>query len=303
MNAFRGILLKLGSVLLFTAMAALIKALAGRVPTGEIVFFRSFFAIPVIVVWLWMRRDLAQGFRAQKPVSHVFRGLVGTTAMGMGFMALGLLPLPEATAIGYASPLLTVIFAAMFLGEDVRAFRLSAVGLGMIGVLIVLAPRLGAGGEFSHLQALGAIAGLTGAAFAALAQIFISKMVRTERTSAIVFWFSVTSAGLSLVTIPFGWVMPGAVDLAILVMTGLIGGAAQIFLTSSYRHAEASVVAPFDYVSMIFALGVGYWAFGEVPTWPMLLGAAIVIAAGIAIIWRERHLGIERTKRRKALSP
>ena len=90
-------------------------------------FFRSFFAIPVILAWLVWTGDLRHGLDTLYPMGHVWRGLVGTTAMGLGFTALGLLPLPEATALGYAAPLLTVIFAAMFLGEQVRAFRLSAV--------------------------------------------------------------------------------------------------------------------------------------------------------------------------------
>lgn len=303
MNPSLGIALKLASVALFTVMAALIKDVSARVPSGEVVFFRSAFAIPVILIWIAARGELATGLRPVNAMGHVWRGLVGTAAMGLSFLGLGLLPLPESTAIGYAMPLLTVIFAAMFLGEEVRAFRLSMVALGMVGVLIVLAPRLGAGGALSAEQTLGAIATLAGAAFAALAQIFISKMVQTERTSAIVFWFSVTATVLSLATIPFGWVKPGLSDAAILIGIGLIGGVAQIFLTSSYRFADASVVAPFDYASMIGALAIGYWVFGEVPTWTMLAGAALIIGAGIMIIWRERQLGLERARRRKAMSP
>ena len=84
---------------------------------------------------------------------------------------------------------------------------------------------------------------------------------------------------------------------------GLLGGLAQIFLTSAYRYADASLVAPFEYASMLFALGIGYFAFGETPGMMMLVGAAIVIAAGVLIIWRERRLGIERSRQRKAMAP
>jgi drug/metabolite transporter (DMT)-like permease len=117
----RGIALKTASVLIFIVMAAVIKAVADRVPPGQTVFFRSFFAIPVIVIWLAMRHELATGFRAAAPMGHFWRGFVGTLAMGLGFAGLAYLPLPEVTAIGYAAPLLTVVFAAMFLGEEVRA--------------------------------------------------------------------------------------------------------------------------------------------------------------------------------------
>jgi len=238
-----------------------------------------------------------------RPLGHFWRGLVGTSAMGLGFASLGFLPLPEVTAIGYAAPLLVVIFASMFLGETVRLFRFTAVFVGLIGVLIVLSPRLSVGGDVSHAQAFGAMLALTGAVFAALAQITVRKLVATETTSAIVFWFSATAAGLSLITLPFGWVMPGPGQFLVMVLTGVLGGVGQIFLTSSYREADASLVAPFDYVSIMFALAIGYWGFGEVPTKTMLLGASIVVAAGILIIWRERQLGLERARPRKVMTP
>ena len=305
MRPLRGIAYKVVSVIVFITMASLIKATAPHVPSGEAVFFRSFFAMPVIVVWLAMRRELATGFRASNPMGHVWRGLVGTIAMGLGFAGLGYLPRPEVTAIGYAAPLLTVIFAAMFLGEEVRAFRITAVALGLIGVMIVVWPRLSitSGEAVGQAEAFGAILVLAGAVFAALAQVFVRKLVMTEKTPAIVFYFSLTATVLSLATLPFGWVVPSATEAALLVTSGLLGGVGQIFLTSSYREADASVVAPFDYASMIFALGIGYFVFAEVPTGTMLIGAAVVVFAGCMIIWRERQLGIERAKQRKAMTP
>lgn len=301
----RGIGLKLVSVAVFMAMSSLIKATADEVPPGEAVFFRSFFAIPVILVWLYATHEFGAGLRTSNPLGHFWRGLLGTTAMGLGFAGLGLLPLPEVTAIGYAAPLLTVVFAAMFLGEEVRAFRITTVGLGLAGVLIILSPRfsaLGTGG-IGATETLGAMLVLVGAVFSALAQVFVRKLVMEERTTAIVFYFSVTSASLALVTLPFGWAWPSPSAAAMLVAAGLFGGVGQVFLTSSYRYADASVVAPFEYASMILALGVGYFAFDEVPTLRVLEGAAVVVAAGIAIIWRERQLGLQRDKQRKSMTP
>lgn len=304
MRPLRGIALKLASVLVFIVMSSLIKATAQHVPAGQAVFFRSFFAIPVIVAWLALRRELSSGFKAVAPLGHVWRGLMGTLAMGMGFAGLAYLPLPEVTAIGYAAPLLTVIFAAMFLGEEVRAFRIASVALGLAGVLVVLSPRLTVlDGATGHAEALGAMLVLGGAVFAALAQVFVRKLVLTERTPAIVFYFSLTATTLSLVTLPFGWVVPSPSEAALLVTAGLLGGVGQILLTSSYREADASLVAPFDYASMLFALGIGYFVFAEVPTWTMLGGASLVVTAGCLIIWRERKLGLERARGRKAMTP
>ncbi|MFN7223663.1 MAG: DMT family transporter [Paracoccaceae bacterium] len=304
MNPLHGIALKLVSVLLFITMSAMIKATSAHVPPGEAVFFRSFFAIPVILVWLVWRRELSTGLRTQNPFGHFWRGLMGTTAMGLGFASLAYLPLPEVTAIGYTAPLLTVVFAAMFLGEDVRAFRISCVILGMIGVLIVVSPRLtivNSGAD--HAEAFGAMLVLSSAVFAALAQVFVRKLVQAEQTATIVFWFSVTASLLSLLTLPYGWVVPTPTEIGLLVTSGLLGGLGQIFLTSSYRSADASVVAPFDYASMLFALLFGWFFFDEVPTVTMLAGAALVITAGVLIIWRERTLGIERARQRKAMAP
>ncbi|WP_339691567.1 DMT family transporter [Celeribacter baekdonensis] len=301
MTPFRGIALKLASVFCFVIMAALIKAASDEVPPGEAVFFRSFFALPIIFIWLARRHEFTAGLRVKSPMGHVWRGMIGASAMFLNFCALALLPLPEATAIGYASPLLLVIFAAMFAGENVRLFRFSAVLAGLVGVIVVLLPRITVlQGAPDPLEQLGAMVALGGACLAAIVQLHVRNMVRSESTTSIVFWFSTSCTLAGLLTIPFSdWVMPSPTVATFLIFGGLIGGIAQVCLTSCYRYADASLLAPFDYASMLFALMIGYTVFGEVPTLPMLIGASIVIAAGIAIILRERALGLSAERRRK----
>jgi len=223
----------------------------------------------------------------------------------LSFTALGLLPLPEVTAICYAAPLLVTVFAAMFLGETVRFHRLTAVLVGLVGVLIVLSPRLSVLGieEATKHETVGAMAMLLAAVFMALAVVFVRRMVQTEQTAAIVFYFSLTCSVLALLTIPFGWVVPTVWEAALLVAAGLLGGLGQILLTANYRHAEAAVIAPFDYTSMLMALAIGYLLFGELPTGVMLGGAALVVSAGLFIIWREHRLGIKRGQARKIVTP
>ena len=300
-SPLRGILLKLASVLVFIVMSSLIKETSSHVPAGEAVFFRSLFAIPVIFLWLRAQGESVSTIRTTNVAGHFFRGFMGTCAMGLGFAALAYLPLPEVTAIGYASPLLVVILAAMFLGEEVRLFRMSMVALGLTGVLIVLAPRLSVGEAAGSKEAFGAMVVLLSAVCAALAQVFVRKLITTEKTAAIVFWFSTSSTLLSLLTIPFGWVWPTAYEAALLVTCGILGGVGQIFLTSSYRHGDASLIAPFDYASMIFSLLIGWFFFDEIPTLTMLAGATLVVLAGILVIWRERQLGLKRD--RTAVTP
>ncbi len=304
MNPLKGIAFKLISVCLFMAMDISIKSTSPEVPTGEVMFFRSAFAIPVIVIWLAMRSELATGFKTSDPMGHFWRGLVGVTAMGLGFYALRLLPLPEVVAIGFASPLLMVIFGAMFLNEEVRMFRLSAVAIGMIGVIIILAPRLTVLSEdqIDIIQAVGAMAMLLAAVFRALAQVFVRKLVQVEHVSSIVFYFSLSATFFSLLTIPFGWVFPSIHDLFLLVFAGLIGGISQIFMTMGYRYAPLSVVAPFEYTAMLLSIVAGYFLFSEWPSNQTLTGATLIIVAGLFIIWRERKLGIERSRARASMS-
>lgn len=305
MSPFTGIALKLASVILFVIMSALIKATTGDVPTGQAMFFRSFFALPVIVLWLLWRRELSTGLRTTRPMGHVWRGLIGVCGMGFGFSSLAYLPLPDVTAIGFAAPLLTVIFAAVLLGERLRLYRMSAVLLGLIGVMVILSPRLSifSGEAMNSAAQIGVILVLTSAMFRALAQIHIRRLAQSEKTAAIVFYFSMTTTLISLLTLPFGWTMPDSDATLMLIGAGLIGGVAQIFITSAYRFADAAVIAPFDYASILFALIIGYVFFADVPTPQMLIGSGIVILAGLLIIWRERALGLKRGKARPTLTP
>ena len=134
-------------------------------------------------------------------------------------------------------------------------------------------------------------------------QIHIRRMVQSEHTAAIVFYFSLTASGLSLLTLPFGWVLPDVATLSMLIGAGLVGGVAQILVTSSYRFAPASMLAPYDYVSMLFAIVIGYFWFDEWPTLVMLSGAVLVIAGNALVIWRESRLGVQRGKAKPMIDP
>lgn len=296
------IALKLSAVFLFMVMAAMIKSATESVPAGQAVFFRSLFAIPVIALWLWQKGELREGLVPQNFVGHVWRGLFGTAGMVLTFGGLGLLPLPEVTAIGYATPIFTVLLAAMLLGERIRLIRVSAVILGLFGVMIVMWPRLTVS-DLSNAATLGAMMVLMASLLRALVQIHIRQLVQTEHTAAIVFYFSLTATILSLFSIPFGWVWPDRLDIALLIGAGLVGGVAQILVTSSYRFGAASMLAPFDYSSMIFAILIGWLVFAELPTLIMLIGSALVIAGGILILWRERQLGKGHQRARSVTDP
>lgn len=302
-NALRGIALKVLSVAIFVAMSACIKA-AGQLPAGQIVFFRSFFAVFPILVMLAWHGELATALRTSNPMGHIARGTVGVVSMALSFFALTRLPLPEAIMLNYAQPLLVVVFSAIFLRELVRAYRWTAVIIGLVGVVIISWPNLtlfGSGADSG--QSLGVIAALLGAMFSAIAMLLVRRLVHTERTPTIVMWFSLTATAASLLTIPFGWSPLTTAQAVFLVLAGVCGGVAQILMTEAYRHAEASTVAPFEYTSMILGIVVGFLAFGDVPTVYTIVGGLIVVGAGIFIIMRERRLGLERGKARKVAPP
>jgi drug/metabolite transporter (DMT)-like permease len=299
-----GIALKIGAVCCFITMYTFVK-LAGHVPPGEIVFFRSFFALIPVMAWVFWKGGGLKAFKTKDPVGHIWRGLIGVTSMGLGFYALTVLPLPEAVAIGYAMPLVTVIMGAVLLKEQVRAYRWGAVVVGLLGVIVVSWPRLTIftdANAASYQAGFGAIAMLGSAAFAAGAMIQIRRLIGKEPAITIVIYFTVISAFMSFVSLPFGWIIPSQAQMLFLIGTGLIGGIGQILLTSCYRYADVSTIAPFEYVSLILSLTIGYYLFNDIPTMQMLVGALIVVSAGLFIIWREHRLGLERKRAKEAQS-
>jgi drug/metabolite transporter (DMT)-like permease len=270
-----------------------------EVPLGQVVFFRAALAIvPVLLIDAW-RRELADVIRTNRPFGHLGRGAISICGMFLNFAALARLPLVDATAISFAAPLITVAFAAIFLGERVRIYRWSAVSVGFFGVLVMLWPHF----DLAHLMvagstttAIGAICAFAAAFTGAGSVIQTRRLTDTESTSSIVFYFSLICALAGLATLPFGWASPTGLQLAALIALGVLGGVAHILLTESYRYAPASVIAPFDYTTMLWAFVLGYAMFGEVPTKYVFIGAIIVAGAGLFVIWRERQLGLRRIR-------
>lgn len=304
-NPLRGIVMKIMSVAVFVGMQSCIKLAGAGMPSGQITFYRSAFAIVPILVYLALRGDLRVAFQTNNPLGHVKRGLIGVASMVVGFYGLVLLPLPDAIAIGYAMPLLAVVFAAVFLRETVRAYRWTAVFVGLIGVLIISWPKLTLFEEqgLGSAAATGAVAILCSAALGAAAMLQVRQLVREEKTATIVLFFSLTASLLSATTWFFGWQVLSWPSLGLMALAGFFGGLGQILLTESYRHADVSTVAPFEYTSIILGSVIAYILFGEVPPLTTVVGAAIVVGAGIFIIYREHQLGLERRAARKASTP
>src|SRR5215470_10714682 len=303
MNVLKAISLKV--------MSALVRFLGEKYPVGQIVFFRSSFAIlPVVLIYAW-RNELMAAVRTARPVGHAGRGLISIGGMFFNFSALARLPIVDATAITFAAPLMTVAMAAIFLRERVRVYRWSAVIVGFIGILVMLAPHFDPSAHAGDVATVLGLCFAIGGAFCSAGSVIQTRrLTQTETTSSIVFYFSLICALAGLGTWPLSlllpgwrlaWLTPDAVELAALVTVGLCGGLAHLLLTDSYRLAPASLVAPFDYTSMVWAFLLGYIFFNELPTVYVLIGAGIIAAAGLFVIWRERQLGLQRVRAAEGL--
>ncbi|MCW5770801.1 MAG: DMT family transporter [Rhodospirillaceae bacterium] len=282
----RGIVLMCVAVVFFTVSSTFVKGLGDGYPVAQIVFFRCL--VGLLPLYFALRR--AGGWaalRTQRPGAHLFRVVVGGFALFIGFYALTLMPLADYFAYTYAAPLFATMLSIPVLGEKVGIRRWSAVTVGFIGVLIMLRPGM----KSFDYATLAAIA----TAFSyALAIIAVRNLARTEKSVATVFYFTLAGMVLAGAMLPFDWRPPTAKEWALLLGIGLASGIGQIVMAEAYRLAPPAVIAPFDYTSMVWALAFGYLLFGDFPEPVVLLGAAIVIASGVYIIYRETIRGVER---------
>lgn len=295
MNARLGVLLKIVAALCATLMLACVKGLNGAIPTGEVIFFRSFIALFPLLIWLKMQGNVLDNLKTRNLFGHFIRGFSGTGGMYFNYLALVYISLADVTALSYAAPLFTVILAAMLLKERVRVSRWIAVVVGLSGILIMLSSSLSASGALFSQGASNATASL-GVAFALIAalcsatsNVQIRFLNGIEKPGAIVFYFSVMTTLIGLATALFGWSKPSAVQLLLLVGCGLFGGLAQILVTLSLRYADASLLAPFDYTTLVWSMLIGYLFLNSLPGSTTLLGASIVALAGIFAVWRENR--------------
>ncbi|MGC9953513.1 MAG: DMT family transporter [Rhizomicrobium sp.] len=292
-NVSLGITLKIAQTLAFSLMYAAIK-LAGPVPVGEVVFFRGFFALVPLFIWTAFTVGPAAAIRTQRPVYHVVRSVVGVSSMFAGFTALQLLPLATVTAFSFMQPIFAVVLAALFLSEHIGKYRWTAVVVGFAGVLMMIEPHGGLASLLGLHVSRGVGYALLFSLLSAVVIILICQMSATERGEAIVFYYMAACAAAGAVTMIWDRVPLTFAQVFWLVLCGFFGGMGQIFMTYCYRYAEPSLLASFDYASMVWATLLGYFIFAEVPAAMVFAGAGVVIAAGLLIAWREHRLHVER---------
>jgi drug/metabolite transporter (DMT)-like permease len=290
-----GILCRIGSGLSFSIMGGMLKlASTHGFNAPELVFYRSVFSLPVVLFWVLKRENL-RILRPNRPMAHVWRGLMGIVSMGLTFQALILLPLAEATAINFTAPIFATILSFLVLREEVGIHRWSAVILGFIGVLVVAQPT------GTSLPLLGVSVAL-GAAFGqASVTTTLRHLQRSEHISTIVFWFAVSGIVAGGLAMPFFGQWHDAAGYVFVIAGGLAGGIGQLFMTSSLR-APIAVIAPFDYLQIVAATAFGWLLFSDVPTLSTTAGAGLIAASGIYTAWRE-HVRRRRLRQEGATVP
>jgi drug/metabolite transporter (DMT)-like permease len=276
-----GVLYMVASVTCFAVMDLCIKWL-NYYPFGEVFFARFFFGL--IPIFLLIPKDKWSDFyKTTRPGLHAFRATCGTIAFICIFFGLRQLPLADVVSLTFGGPIFVTIASIIFLSEKVGIKRWSAVFLGFIGMILIVQPA------FTQLNYYYLAPVLFCVFFAGVA-ISVRALSKTEPNYRIAFYFTILCAVIGLCTLPFGWVMPTTKDLFLFIIMGLCGSIANLLLTQSYRLAEASLVTPIKYLSLVYAITFGFIIWGEVPKPLMLAGALLVVLSSLIIFIREKKL-------------
>jgi len=290
----RGVLFMIAAVCLLSTMDAMMKWLTAGYTIPQIVFLRSVFSLLPLGLYLAFTVRNPMALYTTHYGTHVLRSLVGLTALGCLVYAFSRMPLASVVAIAFAAPLFVTLLAVLWLGERVGIRRWTSTVVGFLGVLVIVRPGQG---DFNA----AAWVAVAGTALYAMVQIFLRQMARTETSAAIVFYYLMVSLVITGVLMPWLWVSPTGGDWWIFVALGMIGGLGQICMTNAFRFAEVSVVAPLDYLAILFATGYGYLLWGELPDRWVWVGTAIIVGSGLYILHRESRLRLPRGLARRLM--
>jgi drug/metabolite transporter (DMT)-like permease len=272
-----------GNMAVMALLSAAVRELVNRdYPLAEVLLFRYVFASAVFGVILLSTAGLA-ALATRRPLDHAIRGISGVVSLGLLYFAITHIPIADATAIAYSAPIFITLLSIFLLGEAIGPRRWLAVILGFVGVLLITQPQ-------ADSLDIGAIAALGSAVTGAMVAIWLRKLSSSEKSVAIGIYYNVLGSLVCLGWVLLsGWITPSDADIGLFFGFGLGCGLQQWLLTVSFRYAEASLLAPFEYLAMVFAAIVGFVFWGEVPTLTTWLGAAIIAASGLFIFKRRQQ--------------
>jgi drug/metabolite transporter (DMT)-like permease len=278
----RGILCMVLATMLFAGAAALTKWQVGLYPVGEVVFARSFASLIVCVAVMLPMTGFGV-YATRRPRDHLARGLSQATSQTLFALAFTLMPLAGAVSINFSAPLFAGLVSIVWLKERANLARWTALLIGFAGVLIVARPGAG---SFS----LGALFALGNAVLYGSVTVGVRGMTKTESANTLIIWQLTTIAFFHAFLLFFGFRWPAPIDAAMLFGSGFTNVIGQYFWTQSLHLAPATAVAPFYYLNLVWALALGFFVWGDVPSASLLIGSAIVVASGFFLFWREARL-------------
>jgi drug/metabolite transporter (DMT)-like permease len=278
-----GIGLMLLATLMFSLNDVMGKWLVGMYSVGQILFLRSIAALVMLAPFTWRAGWVA--FRnAPHPVLQVLRAMFATIEVACFYLSVSYLPLADAMTFYLASPIYVTAMSAIFLGEKVGPFRWTAILVGFVGVLIALGPTAGS-------LSTGALVALAGSFIYAISLV-LTRKVKSTHNAVLAVTQSVGSLAFGAVVAPLTWVpVASSVHYLLLLVLGAVSIAAIVCVNHSLRIAPASVVVPYQYTLIVWAIVFGFAAFGDVPQLNTLIGAGIIVASGLVIFLREQRLG------------
>ena len=279
---------------IFTSTSVMIRLLSAQIESVQTAFFRA--VISVVLLLPMIAAGRVKPWQSKRIAGHFWRTFMGTTSMVLGFYAVTMLPLADATAIAFSQPLFSVVVAALIAGEKVRWRRWSATVIGFVGVLVMVRP-----GEGS-LQA-GALVALANAATVALSIYLVKRLSDSETPLMILTQFAIFSTVLLAVPAILVWRWPDVWGWLLAIGVALSATVGQYFWVQAFKAGEMSAVAPFEYLRLPFAVFVGWLIWGEMPVIWTYVGAAIVIGSALYIAHREAQLGRERRRAALAARP
>jgi drug/metabolite transporter (DMT)-like permease len=283
----RGILLMLATMGLFVAADAMAKYLTRSYPVIEVAWGRFVFHLALMLPFFVARRS-TRFFRTVRPRLQLTRSLLQIGSTSTFFLAIALLPLATATVIAFAQPLIVTILSVPLLGEKVGARRWTAVLIGFVGVLIIVRPGFG---PALGVSGWAMLLPLATAAISASYQIATRLVARSDPVETSLFFTAAFGAVIATLAVPLVWQTPDLAGWLLMAGTGALSGAGHYCIINAFRRAPASVLAPFTFTQLVWATGLGYLVFGDLPDGATLLGALVIVASGLYVFYRERRRG------------
>lgn len=278
-NVRAGIMFMIAATALFAVSNAIAKWGSEIYPPGEVIFFRSYATLLIVIVFVVSRRGL-QVFRTAMPLAHMARGLSQSVSQFFTVLALSLLPLAGATAISFSAPLFAACVAILFLREKPSPDRIGVLVLGFVGVVLVAQPS-------ADMPILGVAFALANAVMYGSVTVAVRGMSKTESVDTLLIWQASTVAAFHCVLLFFGFTPPSAFDLSVFFLCGAANAGAQYLWTLALSLAPATAVSPFYYMLLVWSAIIGYLAWGDTPSLGLILGSCVIIASGILLIYRE----------------